>query len=777
MSQEARCSECGSPLEGDSPSGQCPRCLLKRGLEANTIEYTAGRDESARWMPPAPEELAARFPELDILELIGRGGMGAVYKARQTKLHRVVALKILPPEIGRDPAFADRFAHEAQAMARLSHPHIVAIYDFGDRQGLYFFLMEYVDGLNLRQLLDSGNVAPKEALAIVPQICEALQFAHDKGIVHRDIKPENILLDRSGQVKIADFGLAKLVCTAEATGGLSASEPAERVCGTPQYMAPEQVERPAEVDHRADIYSLGVVFYQMLTGELPRGRFEPPSHKVLIDVRLDEVVLKAMEKEPARRYQQASQLKTDVEAVSIPIGALGSPPSDSSALVPKKKRPLSTRDLLSITWVAVVLCVIVFVVSGLAERGMGLGLLLFGLGAFAGMGAWTCVRRAQYPEAALTRYRERTGEDPMRGVVNRDRFIARLKLQNLISAGLLTVVAVGLCGAAILVMVVSATAAKSQQTPSSTKIGRPVVTPTPWTLPATKSPAPAPEALAAEEEAAEELRKLGMDIHHAMEVPAGEREPDTGPVLRAIVITGYEYNKMLSDDNLRYVAALRKLQVLDISAKGVTDAGIPQIAGLTELTSLALGTGQVPDLTVGTAKITDKCLPTMAKLTSLKSLTIRGAITDDGLAALKTLTHLETLDLNSAAMTGEGLKHLKTATHLKSLTLGDNWTITDAALAQVKDFTELETLDTQCSKITDAGLVHLKDMKSLQHLSLSRAAKITEAGLDNLLGLTNLKTLDIYGVHVSADYRKKLGAALPKCFIIYDHPEFHETNH
>ena len=193
--------------------------------------------------------------------------------------------------------------------------------------------MEFVDGVNLRRLLDTGKLAPEEALAIVPQICDALQYAHDHGVVHRDIKPENILLDKSGRVKIADFGLAKLMgreavgCvkrTDECAAGRSRCvsrtlrpplTAAGQVMGTPQYMAPEQIEHPQEVDHRADIYSLGVVFYQMLTGELPIGRFAPPSKKVQIDVRLDEVVLRALEKEPERRYQQASEIKTRVETI------------------------------------------------------------------------------------------------------------------------------------------------------------------------------------------------------------------------------------------------------------------------------------------------------------------------------------------------------------------------------------------------------------------------------------------------------------------------------
>ncbi|NLF30625.1 MAG: serine/threonine protein kinase [Planctomycetes bacterium] len=327
MNTPNTCTNCGSPLGDDVRGGLCPACLLKCGMQTNTMGFSQEDPPGAPWTPPTVEELAPLFAELEILELIGRGGMGAVYKAREKDLDRLVALKILPPEIGRDPAFAQRFAREAQAMARLSHPNIVTIYSFGSvplpqSQPLYYFIMEYVDGLSLRRLLDAKNCGSDEALAIVPQICDALQYAHDRGIVHRDIKPENILLSRDGQVKIADFGLAKLVGMAAAP---DLSRPGEgkpdvtaaggKVMGTPHYMAPEQLERPGDVDHRADIYSLGVVFYQMLTGELPTARIEPPSRKVLIDVRLDEVVLRALEAEPHRRYQHVSEVRTQVETI------------------------------------------------------------------------------------------------------------------------------------------------------------------------------------------------------------------------------------------------------------------------------------------------------------------------------------------------------------------------------------------------------------------------------------------------------------------------------
>jgi len=321
-------------------AGLCPACLLQQGAAADTATHP----EAKPFVPPTPEELARLFPQLEILGLLGKGGMGAVYKARQKQLDRTVALKILPPGIGDDPAFAERFTREARALARLNHPGIVTLYEFGQVESqpstlnpqprLYYFLMEFVDGVNLRQLLAGGRISSREALAIVPQICDALQFAHDQGIVHRDIKPENILVDRRGRVKVADFGVAKLAgcgpelaSGSEAPGTPSLTE-AGKLMGTPQYMAPEQVENPAEVDRRADIYALGVVFYQMLTGELPGQPLVPPSRAcgtIQIDARLDEVVLRALERKPELRYQQASILKTQVETIAA------TPPTGSAA--------------------------------------------------------------------------------------------------------------------------------------------------------------------------------------------------------------------------------------------------------------------------------------------------------------------------------------------------------------------------------------------------------------------------------------------------------------
>jgi serine/threonine protein kinase len=279
-----------------------------------------GAEAAAAQKTLAPEELAPHFPQLEILECLGRGGMGVVYKARQKTLKRFVALKLLAPERVGDGKFAERFTGEAQALAALNHPNIVTIHDFGQAGGFYFLLMEFVDGVNLRQLLRARKFTPEEALAIVPPLCDALQFAHDRGIVHRDIKPENLLLDKDGRVKVADFGIAKMLGSVERggkTGEYAAPENAtQSTVGTPGYSAPEQKTDPQHVDSRADIYSLGVVFYEMLTGELPGQRLEAPSRKVHIDIRLDEVVLRALEKNPELRYQQASEIKTAVETVA-----------------------------------------------------------------------------------------------------------------------------------------------------------------------------------------------------------------------------------------------------------------------------------------------------------------------------------------------------------------------------------------------------------------------------------------------------------------------------
>jgi tRNA A-37 threonylcarbamoyl transferase component Bud32 len=313
LSAVQHCPQCAAELPPGSLEGLCPRCLM-----AQIMEPTQAGESAPRQVALTPAELAPHFPQLEILECLGRGGMGVVYKARQKSLNRFVALKLLAPERADDPQFAARFEKEAQALAALNHPNIVGVYDFGQAGGFYFLLMEFVDGVNLRQAMQAGRFTPEQALAVVPPVCEALQYAHEHGIVHCDIKPENLLLDKEGRVKIADFGIAKMLGSDNDAvvreEGTQRGTPAS-AAGTPQYMAPEQREHHV-TDHRADIYSLGVVLYEMLTGERPKDNIVPPSKRVQVDIRIDEIVLRALEKTPELRYQTAGEFRTQVEAVT-----------------------------------------------------------------------------------------------------------------------------------------------------------------------------------------------------------------------------------------------------------------------------------------------------------------------------------------------------------------------------------------------------------------------------------------------------------------------------
>ncbi len=298
----------------------------------------SGRGPSA-WGQNMPtiQELAGQFPQLEIQRMIGRGGMGAIYQARQTALDRDVALKIITKEVSDDPMFVERFEREAKALAKLSHPNIVTVFDFGrTASGMAYLIMEFVDGVNLREAIATKSVGAEDALGLIATMCHALDYAHAKGVVHRDIKPENILLGEDGSLKIADFGIAKIVDDVKHPPTLTATR---QILGSLHYLAPEQIESPEQVDHRVDLYALGVVFYELLTGQLPLGNFEPPSSVLpRLDKRIDAIVLKTLSRKPALRYQNASQLKSDIDQVSSGnlayVASVGDSHRPSSASVP-----------------------------------------------------------------------------------------------------------------------------------------------------------------------------------------------------------------------------------------------------------------------------------------------------------------------------------------------------------------------------------------------------------------------------------------------------------
>ena len=340
-----------SASQGGSPSRPVEK-LNDLAIEALLGAARPGGQHASNigaWQLPSPEELQSDFPQFEIAGVLGRGGMGAVYKGWQKSLDRFVAIKILPPEVqDLDPHFAERFKHEAKAMAHLSHPAICLVFDAGETPGgLLYFVMECIENGDLGQKIAvQGRLSPAEAIAIAGTICDALQFAHESGIVHRDIKPSNILLNAHGQWKVADFGLAKLV--GQATNELTLSDTA---MGSPAFASPEALTDGASVDHRADIYAVGVMLHQMLTGSIPRGAFEMPSQIVPgLDPSFDAIVAKAMQPDRERRYASALEMRRDLDrlvagvfspAPSAAAASRASPSSSTSGAPPRRASRLA----------------------------------------------------------------------------------------------------------------------------------------------------------------------------------------------------------------------------------------------------------------------------------------------------------------------------------------------------------------------------------------------------------------------------------------------------
>jgi serine/threonine protein kinase/formylglycine-generating enzyme required for sulfatase activity len=303
------CPQCGAALPAEATEGLCPRCLM-----AEAMQPTAPKTSSGSWQPPSPEELQALIPGYTIEKLLGKGGMGAVYKGVQVNLDRPVAIKIISNVLDEaDASYGERFKNEARAMAKLNHPGIVAVHDYGETaNGILYIVMEYIEGTDVaRMIAQQKRLHTEHAMAITAHVCDALAYAHERGIIHRDIKPANIMVSNEGVVKVADFGLAKMTKSGES--GLTQSGMA---MGTLHYMAPEALMLGSEVDHRADIYAVGVMLYQMLTGKVPHGMFELPSMQVPgLDPRYDAIIAQAMREDRDIRYQSVRGLRGDLDSI------------------------------------------------------------------------------------------------------------------------------------------------------------------------------------------------------------------------------------------------------------------------------------------------------------------------------------------------------------------------------------------------------------------------------------------------------------------------------
>jgi serine/threonine-protein kinase len=275
-----KCARCGSELP-ESRLAACPVCLL-----------SGDGDE--------PHEEPRRLGNLELLEEIGRGGMGTVWRARHRTLGRTVAVKLLPEQLAREPEFRARFEREAKALALLDHPNIVRVHDHGQQDERSFIVLELVEG---RTLAEAIPLDVARALEVASQLLDALSYAHKRGVVHRDVKPQNILLDAEGRVKVTDFGIARIVQGAETDWRVTASNVA---VGTPGYLAPEAL-RGAPPDPRRDVYAAGVVLYEAATGKLPIGSFAPPP------AALEPIVRRALAPDPEKRYATADEMRADID--------------------------------------------------------------------------------------------------------------------------------------------------------------------------------------------------------------------------------------------------------------------------------------------------------------------------------------------------------------------------------------------------------------------------------------------------------------------------------
>jgi len=269
-------------------------------------------EQPATFVAPDLAELAPHFPGYEFEGLIATGGMGAVYRAIQKSLERRVAIKILPREFSQDSAFCACFEAEAKAMARLNHPNLIGVFDFGEVAGMPYIIMEFVPGESLFHASHGQAMEPAKAIKLISGICHGLAHAHTHGIIHRDIKPSNILLDLNAQPKIGDFGLARPVEKKIGDG--------EEIFGTPHYTAPEVCDSPGSVDYRADIFSVGVLLHELLTGRLPAEDSRPASVIVHCDPRIDTIIRCATDPLPKRRYANALELANDLSAISSPSG-------------------------------------------------------------------------------------------------------------------------------------------------------------------------------------------------------------------------------------------------------------------------------------------------------------------------------------------------------------------------------------------------------------------------------------------------------------------------
>lgn len=755
--------------------------------------YDASAD--GEWVPPTPEHLQTLLTGYEVLELVGRGGMGAVYKARQVSLDRVVAIKLLPPDLwSADVDYAERFRQEARMMAKLMHPGMVAVFDFGQTtEGQLYFVMEFVEGTDVARMIAArGALPPETARSIALQVCETLQHAHKHGIIHRDIKPANVMVNHEGQVKVADFGLAKM--PAQDLEGVDSSI----TMGSPDYLAPECLMTGQTEDHRVDIYGLGVMLYEMLVGIIPRRNYFPPSNRVRgLDARYDGIVARAIAHDPDSRYPTAEDFHKELSRLGAPPAA-AIPASQRPSAAPRAPGPHRLPPPGASRYV-----------PPPPKAKTPWGLLAVCL-ALAGAGAYFYLTRNQPARSAPPTPPPSVVGGPDEGKVpppsvpgspgNPPGPVTPPALN----------VQPGDQGKAIELLKwalasggrgVIRTGAQYRDVPNAEQIPPPgdwhlVAIDCGFNMVPTDSPIPW-DLLASQPQLEGFFFK-------------GEQKVEGRDLARLAPMASLARLQFDSVDSsneaLRDLPALPSLKMLRLQRSGFTGGSLPILKERApQLEQLTLGRAPMTveeakelqhfaklwELRLMDTRLTSDLLGTLAGVPDLRNLAFVNCAFDfpampalegirvlyvfnlnvtqaakiDWIRSLSTYPHLRSLTLMRSNLKDEDLKAIGALQKLDYLDLSANPVSGTALLDLAASLPRLDNLVlTSCMGVTDAHLMRMGECRKLQRLDL-RSTNITDAGLDGLKSTPGLQLIQLQGTKVSGAGVESLRRALPRCRI------------
>jgi serine/threonine protein kinase/Leucine-rich repeat (LRR) protein len=782
-----RCAECLATLQTLDESGDTLLSNLRGTLSAEVVEVPEvcrrAVARAASFLSEAADEATVagrvmhklgRIRDYELIEELGRGGMGAVYKALHVNLKRLVALKILPAEKMQDHRAVARFHREMEAVGKLVHPNIVLAHDAGEADGQHFLVMEYVDGLDLAQLADRCRpLAVADACELVRQAALGLQHAHENGLVHRDIKPSNLMLSVNGQTKILDLGLALL------DSGQTGNENLTGDCqlmGTIDYIAPEQAGDSHAVDIRADIYSLGCTLYRLLVGRAPFSGPQysstlkklmahaqtpvTPAHQLRPDLprELSQILDRMMAKSPAHRFATPRQVSEALSPFTVgsdltallgpagqgsgsavsPITATGTASGCASALEPTVTKP--SDELIGARNMAADEMPMIVVQPSRRKRSGPPTWLVAAVVTFAAVVMLYATITVIVKDKSGKKKRIKLPDDTAEVVVENDG-----KTEG----------------------IVKITPPPAGRSPAPTKQGPPP--------PDTIDRRVAEHVLALGGTMQLLYRPYGRGVNQIGDLPSDSFK------IKGISLPNA---RLLHSDHIAMIAQLRHLRRLDVADTPIGDADLEQIAKIPTLDWLSL---------TGT-QVTNDGLAALQALEWLRVLHVAGIhIEPSGAAVIGGLPRLEGLDLNGSRVNDEAAAKLSTLRRLRHLTLSEA-RITDAALQSLSQLSDLELLQLWDARITGTGLKHLAKLPRLDTLKLDRSriqeqhlhelqafpalhelhlngTRLKDSAVDTLSQIKTLTQIDLDDTRVSSEGRRRLGEALPGCNLNLQHQE------